>query len=78
MDLAKLTQLVKPYLSCYDLSEYTEEQLQKIVEITREPITILSELTNDTKYFFGKDVEVEPEVQEKFLTAKLLKKCFLM
>lgn len=74
MDLAKLTELVKPYLSCYDLSEYTEEQLQRIVEVTREPITILSELTNDTKYFFGKDVEVEPEVQEKVLDGEVAKK----
>ena len=64
MDLTKLTQLVKPYLSCYDLSEYTEKQLERIVEVTREPITILSELTNDTKYFFGKDVEIEPEVHD--------------
>ena len=74
MDLAKLTELVKPYLSCYDLSEYTEEQLQRIVEVTREPITILSELTNDTKYFFGKDVEIEPEVQEKVLDGEVAKK----
>ncbi len=74
MDLARLTELVKPYLSCYDLSEYTEEQLQKIVEVTREPITILSELTNDTKYFFGEDVEIEPEVQEKVLDGEVAKK----
>ncbi len=74
MDLSKLTQLVKPYLSCYDLSEYTEKQLEKIVEVTREPITILSELTNDTKYFFGKDVEIEPEVQEKVLNGEVAKK----
>ena len=74
MDLAKLTELVKPYLSCYDLSEYTEEQLQRIIEVTREPITILSELTNDTKYFFGKDVEIEPEVQEKVLDGEVAKK----
>ncbi len=74
MDLARLTELVKPYLSCYDLSEYNEEQLQRIVEVTREPITILSELTNDTKYFFGKDVEIEPEVQEKVLDGEVAKK----
>ena len=74
MDLSKLTQLVKPYLSCYDLSEYTEKQLEKIVEVTREPITILSELTNDTKYFFGKDVEIEPDVQEKILNGEVAKK----
>ena len=74
MDLAKLTELVKPYLSCYDLSIYSEEQLQKIVEITREPITILSELTNDTKYFFGEDVEIEEEVKEKVLNGEAAKK----
>ena len=74
MDLAKLTQLVKPYLSCYDLSEYSEKQLERIVEVTREPITILSELTNDTKYFFGKDVEIEPDVQEKILDCEVAKK----
>ena len=74
MDLARLTELVKPYLSCYDLGEYTEEQLQRIVEVTREPITILSELTNDTKYFFGEDVEIEPEVQEKVLDGEVAKK----
>ena len=74
MDLAKLTEMVKPYLSCYDLNEYTEEQLQRIVAITREPITILSELTNDTKYFFGKDVEIEEEVREKVLNTETSKK----
>ena len=74
MDLAKLTEMVKPYLSCYDLNEYTEEQLQRIVAITREPITILSELTNDTKYFFGKNVEIEEEVREKVLNTETSKK----
>ena len=74
MDLAKLTQLVKPYLSCYDLSEYNEKQLERIVEVTREPITVLSELTNDTKYFFGKEVEIEPDVQEKILNGEVAKK----
>ena len=74
MDLAKLTQLVKPYLSCYDLSEYNEKQLERIVEVTREPITVLSELTNDTKYFFGKEVEIEQDVQEKILNGEVAKK----
>ena len=74
MDLTKLTEMVKPYLSCYDLNEYTEEQLQRIVAITREPITILSELTNDTKYFFGNNVEIEEEVREKVLNTEASKK----
>ena len=65
MDIKKLTQMAKPYLSKYDLSELTEEQLEKVIEATREPITILSDLTNDAAYFFGQDVEYEEGVKEK-------------
>jgi glutamyl-tRNA synthetase len=74
MELDKLTELVKPYLSCYDLNEFTQEQLERIVAVTREPITILSELINDTKYFFGKEVEIDAEVQEKVLDGEAAKK----
>ena len=74
MDLTKLTQLVKPYLSCYDLSEYSEKQLERIVEVTREPITILSELTIDSIYFFCKDFDIEPVVQVKILDVEVAKK----
>ena len=56
------------------MSEYNEKQLERIVEVTREPITVLSELTNDTKYFFGKEVEIEPDVQEKILNGEVAKK----
>ena len=31
-------------------------------------------MTNDTKYFFGQDVEVEPEVKEKILDGEVAKK----
>ncbi len=67
MDIKELTQRIKPYLSCYDLSEMTEEKLEKMVEVTREPITILSDITNDVDYFFGNDVKVEDEVQATVL-----------
>lgn len=70
MDIKKLTEMVKPYLSKYDLSELTQSQLEKMVEVTREPITILSDLTNDVEYFFGKDVEIEAEVQENVLNTE--------
>ena len=64
MDIKPLTKMVKPFLSKYDLSELTEEQLEKVVAATREPITILSDLTNDVAYFFGKDIEYEEGVKE--------------
>ncbi len=64
MDIKELTQKAKPYLTKYDLSELTEEQLEKVISATREPITILSDLTNDVAYFFGKDIEYEEGVKE--------------
>ncbi len=73
MDIKELTQKVKPYLSNYDLSassELSEANLEKIVEITREPITILSDLTESVKYFFGKDVEYENDVKETVINTE--------
>ena len=64
MDIKELTKLAKPFLSKYDLTEITEEQLEKVIAATREPITILSDLTYDTAYFFGRDIEYEEGVKE--------------
>ncbi len=64
MDIKELTKKAKPFLSKYDLNELTEEQLEKVIAATREPITILSDLTNDVAYFFGKDIEYEEGVKE--------------
>ena len=64
MDIKALTKLAKPFLAKYDLSELTEEQLEKVIAATREPITVLSDLTNDVAYFFGKDIVYEEGVKE--------------
>lgn len=64
MDIKELTQMAKPFLAKYDLSELSEENLEKVIAATREPITILSDLTNDVAYFFGNDIEYEEGVKE--------------
>ena len=67
MDIKELTKKAKPFLSKYDLSELTEDKLEKVIAATREPITILSDLENDVTYFFGKDVVYDEEVKEKYV-----------
>ena len=74
MDIKKLTELIKPFLSCYDLSELSEENLEKMIMVTREPITLLSDITKDVNYFFGNDVEIESEVQETVLDTETSQK----
>lgn len=67
MPIAELTERIRPYLSCYNLAELSEEKLQKMVEVTREPITILSDITKDVEYFFGEDVNFEEGIKETVL-----------
>lgn len=70
MDIKKLAELARPFLSMYDLSEMSQENYERMIEVTREPITILSDLVNDVKYFFGQDAEIEPDVQTKILDSE--------
>ena len=46
-------------------------QYTKMVEITREPLTLLSDITDAVPYFFGKDVHIDPETQEKTLDTEV-------
>jgi len=71
LDIEDLKEKLKPFLKDYDLSSLTDEQYTKMVEITREPLTLLSDITNDAKYFFGKDVEIDPQVQADVLDTEV-------
>lgn len=67
MAIPELLERLKPYLTKYNLSEYTQEQLYRMIEVTREPLVLLSDITDAVSYFFGDNVEIEPEIQEKVL-----------
>ncbi len=79
MDIKELTQRIKPYLQeAYDLSELSQAQLEHMVEVTREPLTVLSDIVKDVPFFFGNDVEFEENVKENVVSTetsqKVLKK----
>jgi len=59
-----------PFLAQYDLSELSEAKLIRLVEITREPLTILSDITDAVPYFFGEGVNIEAEVQTEVLSTE--------
>lgn len=63
MEIPKLTDMILPFLADYDTSKYSREKLEKIVEITREPLTVLSEIKHDASYFFEEDINLD-EVRE--------------
>lgn len=67
----ELGEKLKPFLAQYDLNELSKAQYDKMVEITREPLVILSDITDAVVYFFGNDVSIEPEVQAEVLDTEL-------
>lgn len=70
----ELKEKLKPFLSEYDLSQLTDAQFTRMVEITREPLVILSDITDAVPYFFDEGVNgvnVEPEVQTEVLNTEL-------
>ncbi len=64
MGIETLKAALRPYLAKYDLNELTDAQYTRLVEITREPLTVLSDITSDAAYFFGAGVELEPEAKD--------------
>lgn len=67
LSVDELKEKLKPFLTKYDLSELTDGQYTRMVEITREPLVILSDITDAVPYFFGAGVNIEPEVQSEVL-----------
>lgn len=71
LPIEDLKERLKPYLTMYPLDELTDAQYTKMVEITREPLTLLSDITDAVPYFFGKDVKIEPDAQAKTLDTEV-------
>lgn len=62
LPVPEITKRVKPYLRNYDLSVYTESQLETMVAAVREPLTKLSEITDAVSYFFNDIINTDPEI----------------
>lgn len=71
LGINELKEKLKPFLTQYNLNELTDEQFTRMVEITREPLVILSDITDAVPYFFGDGANVESEVQAEVLDTEL-------
>ncbi len=67
LPMDELKKRLLPYLEKYNLSELTDEQFTRMIEVTREPLILLSDITDAVTYFFGETVNIEPEVQTEVL-----------
>ena len=75
MEIPKLTDMILPFLSKYDTAQYDRKKLEKIVEITREPLTVLSQIEHDASYFFEDKINLDEvkEVVEKDSSKEVIK-----
>lgn len=64
LSIPELKEKLKPYLTKYELSELTDAQYTRMVEVTYEPLTLLSDITDAVPYFFGQDVEIDEKAKE--------------
>lgn len=71
LSIDELKEKLLPFLKNYDLSELSNEKFTKMVEITREPLVILSDITNAVPYLFGDNCNIEPEVQSEVLDTEI-------
>ena len=62
----KLTDLVIPYLekAGFDLSSFSRDWLERVVEVTREYFTVLSDAPVYMETFLKDDFQVQPEAKE--------------
>ena len=70
LSIEELKEKLKPYLTDYDLTELSDEQFTKMVEITREPLTLLSDITDAVSYFFGDKVKYDEGVEEDVISTE--------
>lgn len=57
-----------PYLSEYDLKQYSQAQLQEMIGLVREALTMLSEVKEATRFFFEKQIEIPDELNTTLLS----------
>lgn len=74
LPVSDILERAKIYLGDYDLSEYAQPQLERMVEVVREPLVLLSEIKDAVSYFFGEDVEIDPEIQTTVLDTDVSQK----
>ncbi len=65
----KLTELVVPYLekAGFDLSKFSRQWLEKVVEVTREYFTVLSDAPTYMEVFLKDDFDLDQEAKEFIL-----------
>lgn len=70
LPVSDITERCKKYLDKYELSMYSEAQLETIITAVREPLIKLSEVTDAVSYFFEDNLELNEEMKAILATVE--------
>lgn len=74
LPIRDLAQRCGKYLGKYDLSCYSESQLDLIIDSVRKNLVKLDEISDLVSYFFGEDVNIDNELKQNVLISDESKK----
>lgn len=70
----EITRRAAPYLCEFDQTQYSAEEIQHMVSIVREGLTMLSEITGAISFFFDKKVQIPQDVNESLMSKESSRK----
>lgn len=74
LPVSELVERLRPYLKDFDLSIYSQQQLETIINAVKEPLIKLSDVTNSVSYLFGDSINIDNEIKETVLNTEDSKK----
>lgn len=74
LPLSTVTERARPYLTDFDLSEFTSADLERLVDALRGSLTKLCEIKAAARFFFGPTIDVPQDVKESVLSTDDAKK----
>lgn len=73
LPLPVVTDRALAFMQDLPTDEYKRDQLERIVASVREPLTLLSEITEASRFYFGLHLSVSPEMREQHLKSQTAK-----
>jgi glutamyl-tRNA synthetase len=74
LPLSVVTDRALPFLQALNLSEYSREQLEQLVDTVRSGLSLLSEITDAARFYFGETLSIPQELRDEQLCTDAAKK----
>jgi glutamyl-tRNA synthetase len=74
LPLELIVERAKPYLRDFDTKSYSSEDLAKMIQVVREGLTTLNQISDSLRFFFDKNLEVTEELKTNVLDKETSRK----